>query len=382
SFGLDGEVTLSAYADGSETAFFETSLALRSGLATEFEIKEELKSFTSLRLSLDTNDGISLDDEYVIYDVKSEEIYSILIVSERPFFLQTVLESVGHKKVTVIDPDDYSASSRGYGLYIFDCCAPKTLPTDGAVWFLDPPGSIPESGFSVQGEVVLSRGDLIEKSNSTSSSAVTMLRDVSGDEIYVAEYVKCSLYRNFTTLFSYKGNPVIFAGSNMAGHREVVFAFDLHTSNLPMLVDFVVLMDNLMTFSFPDVVENTDLYAGDSADINVIANCESIRVDSPLGNVTYLSTDRATASLALAEVGTYTVTVTVSGIPRVYYIHSALPEAERDPAPEAASIALVGQAEDEGFDGTYDPLIPLFIFLVLLFLCDWLVYCYEKYQLR
>ncbi len=382
SYNYEGGITLSAYADGSKTALETVELTLTAGKPSEFKIEKELKSFTSLRLSVNAEDGIALDDEYVIYDVKSEEIYSILLVSERPFFLQTVLESVGHKKITVTDPDDYSASVRGYGLYIFDCCAPKELPSDGAVWFLDPPGSVPESGFSVQGEVVLSRGDLVQKSTSTSSSAAALLKDVTGNEIYVAEYVKCSLYRNFTTLFSYKGNPVIFAGSNMAGHREVVFAFDLHTSNLPMLVDFVVLIDNLMTFSFPDVVENTDHYAGDRADINVIANCESIRVDSPLGNVAYLNTDQAVASMTLAEVGTYTVTVTVSGIPRVYYIHSALPEAERDPAPEAEKIALIGQAENEGFDGTYDPLTPLFICLALLFLCDWLVYCYEKYQLR
>ena len=209
-----------------------------------------------------------------------------------------------------------------------------------------------------------------------------MIRGIEGDEIYISKYVKCSLYRNFTTLFSYKGNPIVFAGTNAGGHREVVFAFDLHNSNLPMLVDFIVMVDNLMTFSFPDVIEEVNYFAGDEASVNVIANCNSIRVQSPLGKVTYLNTDLATATFPLSEAGTYTITVTVSNIPSEFYIYSAVPEAERIPSPSAERIGLQGEASTDGFDGTYDPLMVLFICLALLFLADWMVYCYEKYQLR
>ena len=105
-------------------------------------------------------------------------------------------------------------------------------------------------------------------------------------------------------------------------------------------------------------------------------------MQSPLGKVTYLNTDLATATFPLSEVGTYTITVTVSNIPGEFYIYSAMPEGERIPAPSAQSIGLQGEATADGFDGTYDPLTILFICLALLFLADWMVYCYEKYQLR
>lgn len=380
--GRDRDVTVSAYADGGEVAIATTQLQVRADETVSFELTAMLKTFSSLRLVISGEDALLLDDEYIIYNVKSEDTYSILLVSDTPFFLETALGAVGHTKVDVIASEDYNSTIRGYGLYIFDCCTPTQAPTDGAVWYFDPKGSVPDAGFSVQGEIVLSRGELLEKTTSSSSVAKKMTLGIEGDEIYISEYVKCSLYRNFTTLFSYKGNPIVFAGTNAGGHREVVFAFDLHNSNLPMLVDFIVMVDNLMTFSFPDVIEEVNYFAGDEASVNVIANCNSIRVQSPKGKVTYLNTDLATATFPLSEAGTYTITVTVSNIPSEFYIYSAVPEAERIPAPSAESIGLQGEATTDGFDGTFDPLMILFICLALLFLADWMVYCYEKYQLR
>ncbi len=383
AFGADKDVNVSLYVDGAEAPFAEADVSAKNSSVAHFELSGELKSFSSLRVTLVSDDSLECDDEYIIYNVKTEDTYSILLVSDRPFFLTSLFEAMGHTQIKVVDPDEYTASMGvGQGLYIFDCCAPTTLPSDGAVWFFDPTGSVPESGFSVQSEVTLARSEQIEKSTSSSSVAKNMLKNVKGDGVYIKEYVKCSLYRSFTTLFSYKGNPLVFAGTNAKGHREVVFAFDIHNSNLPLMVDYVILTENLMKFSFPDVVENANYFAGDDAAVNVIANCDSIRVETPAGEVSYLDTDQASALFRLAEVGTYTVTVTVSDVPREYYIYSSLPESERVPLPTSESIGLQGTAEDGGFDGTYDPLYVLFICLALLFLADWMVYCYEKYQLR
>ncbi len=382
AYGFDGELTVSAFADGAAEAIASETVQGKSGESTAFTLKASLKAFTELKIVADSKDSLSIDDEYIIYNVKSENTHRILLVSDTPFFIETALGAIGHDKITVRSLDEYSASDRGYGLYIFDCCTPKELPRDGAIWFIDPKGSVPESGFSVQGEVTLSRGEEIELTKSTQSLAKKLISNVKGEGIYITEYVKCSLYGGFTTLFSYNGNPLVFAGTNTAGHREAVIAFDLHNSNLPMLVDYVILMKNLMTFSFPDIVETVNYYAGEEAMVNVVANCNSIRVESPLGRVSYLNTDLATASFIMTEAGSYKLTITVSDQPREFYMFASLPESEREPAPEQASIVLQGEAEDGGFDGTFDPLMILFICLAVLFLADWMVYCYEKYQLR
>ena len=95
-----------------------------------------------------------------------------------------------------------------------------------------------------------------------------------------------------------------------------------------------------------------------------------------------MSIDRIVMPKSITEVGTYTVTVTVSDNPRVFKIYSELPESERLPQASAEDFSLTGTAEPGGFDGTYDSLLIVFICLAVIFAADWAVYCYEKYKLR
>ncbi len=382
SFGINGNLTVSAYADGAEEPFAAIGVTAKSGECVPFKISHTLPSFTSLKLTLSVNDSLSLDNEYIVYNVKSENSYRVLLVSESPFFIETALSAAGYNKITVIEPEKYTSDESGYGLYIFDSCTPKSLPSDGAVWFFNPVGSTADSGFTFQSHVTLDSADYLEKTSSSSSVAVNITEGVDGKDIAVKQFAKCNLYRGFTTLFSYKGNPVIFAGNNVKGHREVVVAFDLHNSNLPLLTDFIVLINNFMNFSFPSVLEKTNYSAGENAEVNIVANCDSVRVQSPSGAINYLNTDSAVASFPLSETGSYDISVTVSGVVREYNIYSSVPSSESNPQPTEEKIELVGAAEDIGFDGTFDPLTILIICLVLLFLADWMVYCYEKYQLR
>ena len=381
SYQKDATLQIELYADGGTAAKANGTFFVKTGVKTPFQLTCKLNKFSSLRVVVANADALACDNEYIIHDVTSESAYNTLLISDAPYFLQTVLESLLNAQVDVISTKDYDGAS-GYGLYIFDSYDPETLPKDGSVWLVNPTKSVNGSGFSVQGEVVLEIAQDLEMINSTSSTVAQLTKDVSGDEIYVMKYVKCGLYRNFTTLFSYKGNPVVFAGTNAHGNREVVFAFDLHASNLPMLFDYVVLMRNFIEYSFPAVVEKTDYYCGNTVDVNVLANCESIRVDSPSGNVSYLDTDNAICTLKLDEVGVYTLTMTVGGAQRSFNIFAAMTEEERVPTLVESEIGLQGEATEGGFDGIYDPLTILFIALAVVFLADWGVYCYEKYQLR
>jgi hypothetical protein len=205
---------------------------------------------------------------------------------------------------------------------------------------------------------------------------------MTGEEVHVTGYIKCGMYRKFATLMSYEGNPVVFAGTTAHGNRLAVFAFDLHNSNIAMRMDFVMLVRNLAEYSFPAVLEQNSFTCGDEVQINLLANTESVRVDAPSGQVQYLSCESAVASFVPAEAGVYTVTVTVGGSPRTFCLHAGVPEAERNPVVAEKLLSLQGTATEGSFDGRYDALTLVFILLALLFAADWVVYCYEKYQLR
>ncbi len=384
SYTSDATLTLELTLDGAETPVDTQSVSVKAGEPAVFVLTAETDTYASVTVRIKETDALASDNLYTLYNVTAENSYNTLLISERPFFLESVLKSQLGARIDVMKPEEYDGRV-GYGLYVFDTVDPSTmasLPTDGTVWLVNVAGSVEGAGYTVQGEVTLNRAEPLSKSNSSSTSTATLTEDLHGDGIYVTRYIKCGFYRNFTTLLSYKGNPVVFAGVSEHGNREAVVAFDIHDSNLPLLYDFTVLVRNLIRYSFPNMVDTTAYVCGESATVNVIANCESIRVESPSGEITYLKTDGASDSIRLSEVGTYTVNMTVSGSAREFYLWSAMIPEECNPAPEADAVALQGTPADGGFDGKFDPLMILFIALAVLFLADWMVYCYEKYQLR
>lgn len=386
SYGESTDLTIELFIDGAESPVAAEKVSLEKDSPAPFSISAKVGAYESVRVAIKEEDSLPLDNQFIIFNVKSESSYKTLIVSERPFFIESMLGGLISADIDVITPDKYSQDQiKGYGLYVFDSVefGDKTeLPKDGTVWLLNVSGSVEGSGFSVQGEVTLEGSDTLSLTASSSSTAKALTSGLIGNDIHITRYIKCGFYRNFTTVYSYKGNPAVFVGTNANGNREAVFAFDIHDSNLPLLYDFSVLMTNLVKYSFPDMVESTAFECGTSADINVITNCQSIRVESPNGSVSYLDTDRASDSILLTEVGVYDVVMTLEGSAREFSIFSAMAKSESAPSVAEERIGLQGEPSSEGRDGKFDPLILMIVLLAIIVSADWMVYCYEKYQLR
>lgn len=375
-------LSVELYVDDMKTPKTTGTFVAANYKSTPFVLTYDTTGFSALKVRIANADSLPEDNEWIIFNTKSESTYKTLLVSDTPFFWQTAIGAVSNAHIDVVATEDYE-DTKGYGLYVFDNFTPKTMPKDGTVWFVNPEANVENSGFSVQdADVVLDKPSTLEISDSSASMVQKLTGNLIGDDIYISEYVKCGLYRQFTPLYTYKGNPIIFAGSNSSGNREVVFAFNLHDSNLPVLMDFVILTQNLLEYSFPEFLEQSFYYSGDELEVNVISNCDSIKLQSPSGEISYLDTSGAVAKQKLNEVGVYTLTLTVAGTPREFSIYAAMPESERAPVAAAEDLSLQGDAVQGGFDGIYDNLLIFFIILVLLIAADWVVYCYEKYQLR
>ncbi len=384
SYVSDVNLTVELYLNGDNAPTEIASVSVKGSETQYFSLECEAPYFASASVRIKEGDALMADNEHVLYNIKSEDSYKTLIVSDRPIFLRTALQSQLNATIDVISLKDYS-DQRGYGLYIFDSADAATLselPKDGSVWLINMSGFAEGSGYTFKSEVTLKKDELLTKTVSTSSLSEQLTEDMAWDPIYIKRYNKCSYYCNYTTIMTCQNDPVIFAGINENGNRQVVFTFDLHDSGLPLTYDYMVLVRNLLRYSFPDMVENTSFICGELAKINVIPNCSSIRIESPSGAVSYLNTDRDFGSVKLTEVGSYTVKMTVSDSVRTFNIWSAVNEQERVPIRIMPSVAIEGEQTKGGFDGYFDPMIIIFIALAVVFLADWMVYCYEKYQLR
>ncbi len=389
SYSADAVTEVQVFSDVSKEMIGSQQLQLLKNVKMPFSIVCPIEDFYSLTVKIAADDALLLDNTATVYNIESENAYKVLLVSETPFLLKSAVNSVGVADITVMSVKEYGdklaaeEAVSGYGLYIFDAYSPEILPTDGSVWFVGPTENIENAGFSIQGEVELDEGVKLELNKSSNSVMQKLTNGISGDDIYVKKYMKCGLYGNFNTIFSYMGNPVIFTGTGSEGNRQVVFAFNFHDSNFVLTSDYLSLLHNLLDYSFPAIIEKTEYKCGDMATVNVISGCNSIRVETPSGNASYADTSSAVSEFQLTEVGEYRLVMDMSGAEREFYIFSELPTEERcAEMPAEGSVSIQGTATEGGRDAMFDPMLILFILAAVLFTAEWMVYCYDKYQFR
>ncbi len=381
SYTSDAALKIELYVNGGSEAASSVELSLQAGESAPVELSCKATSYNSFRLVITNQDDLPIDNEVISYNLNSEESYSILLVSETPFFYEAVFDALTDSVVDVISPEEYMGQ-KGYGLYVFHSYTPDELP-DAAVWLINSTESVDNSGFGIRGVIGMNVPGEIVKSNSTATRARELLSGVEGRDIFISEYVKYSgMYTQFTTLFSYDSNPLIFAGVNALGNREVVFGFDIHNAHFAVLTDFVILLSNLLEYSCPPVIDSSDYVCGEDLNINITANIDSVKVISPDGEENYIDTSTDVGSMTLDRVGTYRVEVIASEGERTYEVYASAPVSESDPTANGSDFSVTGTRTYDKTDGQYDPLALLFVLLAIVFTADWMVYCYEKYQLR
>jgi hypothetical protein len=354
----------------------------KKGIVQEFSTYVNVTDYETLEVKISNDDALDLDNNEVLYNIEKTHSYSTLIVSDRPFYLTSVIENVGNTDILVVSRDEYTSSMSGFSLYVFDSYTPNVLPTDGTVWLFGVSSSIDQSGFSVQDVIEDETGIAATYPKNSTSIYRTLTSGLLKNQIYVTKYYKYGLYKNFTVLLTHEGNPLIFTGLTDSGNREVVFAFDLHDSNVPLLLDYLTLSKNLLNYSFPVILEESSYICGDTVELNVLSNCDSIRIETPSNDVSYLDISSEVTSYQTSEVGTHTIKVMIGDQERVFNIFVGLPLTEQYSSEEVTTLELQGVKENNYRDGIYDELIVLFVILAVIYMADWMVYCYEQYQLR
>lgn len=387
SYNASGTVEVSLIVDDEQLATTSVNTILNEKANFSFNDINISEDYQNITLVINNTDDLEADNTYIVYNLVQERVNKTLIVSYNPLYLESLLSAFGTLDITVIEPTDYSPQSYfGYGLYIFDGYNPNELPVDGSVWLINiDDGVMSDYGFSLQDSLDYGNVGVLVDVNERSNTLLNSLKaNLTGDTFYVTSYQKYSLYNNFTTVLSCEGNPILFVGNTNSGNREVVFAFDIHNSNLPLSMDFIILVNNLINYSFPTILENTSYEAGDSLVVNVLAGCSSIEVITPSGLNTYLDTSGAISEYLLSEAGTYNINVTIDGAVTNFKVFASYPASESQVVEdlEVESLSLTGEQEAHYGDGIYQSLVYLFIALGIIFIADWMVYCYEQYKLR
>lgn len=402
SYDADRQITvemwLSESIDVASVKVAETTVELTAGEPADFALSSEHSRFAKLELRIAENDALQEDNIVVLYDVDAVQNRKVLLVSnitaedDDAVYLRNAIRYAGKADVDVITPEVYeNQGAVNYDMYVFNGYAPKKLPKQAAIWLVDAiDGGDTSTGISYRNHTTPRDAEgpssyYSPKYTEETGSIVNLLtKDIIKRQVSVRTYAQYIVPpRNFTSILSVNGDDLVFAGLNANNDRQVVFSFRIKDSNMGLTDDFLILVRNLMEYSFPSVLSETTYVCGDIITVNVVSGCESIVVTSPSGASNTLDTFETDVCEVIArETGTYTFTVKLKGHDeKEIYAYAAVPETEsRNMGGE--TLLLAGEREFDYIDGFYDNLMIFFIAMAVLLLTDWGVYCYEQYQLR
>lgn len=357
-------------------------IACEKGKETDFHFTLSVEELQSIELKILNEDGLKEDNVKILYSSVFNHSYRTLLVSDAPTYLNSAISVWKKTSLDVISSKDYKSSMRGYDLYIFDSVKLEELPDDGAVWLINIDDNLPQSGFILQDSIEVEDGVSLTIPTSTNSLFKSLTQNLTGQNVMVQSYLKYGQSRSFTNILMFDENPMVFAGTNSYGNREVVFSFDLHTSNISMLSDYIYLVENLLNYSFPTILEKTSYVCGDTLTVNVLGHCRKILVQSPSGKKSYMDTSNITSEYYLTEAGTYQFIMTLGEEEKSFFVYASMPNTEGvDLDASEENLSLEGEREENYQDGYYENLMIIFIVLAVIYLADWAVYCYEQHQL-
>jgi hypothetical protein len=312
---------------------------------------------SELHVQLDSEDILEIDNHaYSI--IQSEKVKKVLLVSTSNRFLEKAIRL--HPSVELYVTQDMS-SSYGYDLYVYDSMIPEDFPRDGNYLIFNPKendnftllGYVENPVFSTNNHKITS---LIEKTEF--STRVTGVYEVENprDIIYNTEFGAGAFE---TTIYD---------------NKAIVFGFDIHETDLPLSIEFPVLMMNTVDYLLNNqMIESGQIYAADQVVVSIFPNTIQGVITLPDGEERILDISRRELIFSETnQVGTYSITQENKGESLTQRFSVNVP------------LVPIGQGTVYDGKGSEMPLTSkslariLGIAVVVFILIEWLIYSYRR----
>ncbi len=200
-----------------------------------------------------------------------------LVVSAGNLFLERAIAALPDVAAFRASPDS-ALPAEPYDLYIFDGVLPDRLP-EAPMLIIDPP----------PGNPLLTVTGAFSDTRISQVANHPLLTHVDFGQVQISEAQRVEMpdWPGTHELVQASGGPLLLVGKP-AGQRVAVLTFDLHRSDLPLLVAFPVLMANLVDWLRPglpfDIGGQTSLHPGESLPLYPVGAGE-VRITRPDGTV-------------------------------------------------------------------------------------------------
>ena len=335
SFVRDAEVTVGLKVDGKIEA--ARIIECPADEAVSVTLQSAVTYYDTAEVYIEEDDGLEDDNSYSICR-KRTGTYSVLLVSRSPLYIQSALEAMGNLELTQVTSLT-NVELSGYDLYVFDRVYPKVYPEDGSV-ILFGIKSFPE------GVAAGEKYDIEAELKKIQTKKSRFYNNITLDDTVVSEYTELVASTEWETLFVCGDVPVVVTKDMDNGMQRTVIGFDVHDSNLPMQADFVALMKNIVDYSVPALVKDTDYTMGETVKVTALEGAQSLYVQLPDGSIEELSSEKQYVNFIPSSVGVYTAVMTTEGGGQYadFFVH--LPEGEMIQQEMELKLSLSDDGED------------------------------------
>ncbi len=271
NYGKTKDVTLELYIDGKLSDAKKVKCEKNKPVHTYWQNISLNSGYATVKIA--ENDILPLDNEGIAVLSKNEK-QKILLVSKESYFLEKVLAAVGNFEVLKATFDQ-AENKKGFDLYIYDGYVPDKFPEDGNVWVINPDKSF--MGIKI--------GSLIK------GSKMSVTDTPSGQELsgyFTAGNVSLARFREVISYIDWEVSmkcgelPAILTYTKGNSQRIISILFDFSDSNLPLLKEFPVLIQNMLTYTLTTVIDGDGIYiSGDSVEIRPLPYARKISVKGP-----------------------------------------------------------------------------------------------------
>lgn len=356
-----------------------------------------IKEYKEVKVVIEAKDGIQADNQFLLYSLTKTQPKILFVSSKfksgsdgtvdstKPTSLTIALASNGFVTkgedmfLSVDAVLDSGRSFSGYDLYIFEGVEPpegEDFPTDGAVWLFNP-SKIPNvvSGVEILYDNEQSGDFEMMLASQSQTNVYTTITKNLDSKIGLGKYKPMSHLGNFEKIFSCDNNqPAIIAGTS-GGVRMVVTNFDFNHSEWPYKVtDYIILMNNLMTYSLPDVLPSRDFEIGQTVQFNAPAGATQLTFKYE-GIILDETTD-LDMKFVLDKVGVYEVEVLFNDETTAsYMLPTHIPNGESNIVIVGENVVAAEIPADSVVEAEPIEIFPYLIaLLILLLVTEWGVY--------
>lgn len=277
NYNKDGYLTIDFYIDDIKQA---TKIAnCRNNQVTSIIWDDvNILSYSTAYIKIaDAEDSFPYDNEFYLFGGDREDL-KVQLVSPSPIFLFSMLRPLGCQIDVhyTYDADNYeNIKYEGYDLYIFDSFEMVTLPSDGAVWIINPTGELPSQTDLILGSSVNGEFEVIFADNS-SDVFFNLTKDFSPSELEITKYTRLTSYEGYESILTINDDPLILT-KKINGVKIVVFTFDMSYSNLPLIfLDYAALIRNMKNYSIAHTSDKLLYTVGETAVISTKPNAKEI----------------------------------------------------------------------------------------------------------